>query len=182
MSSTNCDRPSLTPLSFIPYINDEGHLPDAFSGKIGIYAIFDRHHTLQCVGYSRDVLMSLRQHLVRCPDQCHWVKVATIDRPSRAILEEIQARWIEENGTVPEGNGDRHAIWANPIDATAHATPDEQDRLANTPDGLERSKILKSIARRIEADIKAQLEQRGLTDSIRFDPKMKDKGVLSVKP
>jgi hypothetical protein len=182
MSSTDCDRPSLNALPLIPYINDEGHLPEQFSGKVGIYAIFDHQQMLQCVGYSRDVLASLKQHLVRCLDQCHWVKVATIDRPSRSILEAIQAQWIDENGAVPEGNGDRHTTWTQPIDATAHTTPDERELLANTSDDLERSKALKCIARRVEADIKARLETRGLRDSIRFDPKMKDRGLLNVKP
>ncbi len=102
MSSTDCDRPSLNTLPPISYINDEEHLPEQFSGKVEIYTIFDYQHTLQYVGYSSDVLANLKQHLVRCLDHYHWVKVASINRPSRSILDEIQAHWIDKNGVVPK--------------------------------------------------------------------------------
>ncbi|MGB3757948.1 MAG: GIY-YIG nuclease family protein, partial [Rivularia sp. (in: cyanobacteria)] len=73
--------PELTSLEFIPYIDENGQLPEQFQGKIGVYAIFDRDKNLQFVGYSRDVFLSLRQHLVRQPEFCYWVKVETIERP-----------------------------------------------------------------------------------------------------
>ncbi|MEB3210005.1 MAG: GIY-YIG nuclease family protein [Leptolyngbyaceae bacterium] len=182
MPLTDTDRPTLSNLTFIPYINDEGNLPVDYAGKVGIYAIFDESQTLQFVGYSRNVLLSLKQHLIRRPAQCHWVKITTIDRPSRTLLEEIQNGWIEENGTAPVGNSTDQDIWTQPIDAKAQMTEDEHQSLEQTTIDVERTTLLKSIARRVEADINAQLGDRGLAEAIRFDPKMKEQGLLNVKP
>ena len=182
MPLIDADHPTLNHLEFVPYINDAGQLPMQFSGKVGIYAIFDQQHTLQFVGYSRNVLLSLKQHLIRCPAQCHWVKVTTIDRPSRSLLEDIQQAWLTENGATPVGNGEMKETWTQPIDAKVQMTSEEQESLAKASGDLERTKRLKSIARRVEADINAQLASRGLADSIRFDPKMKEQGLLNVKP
>lgn len=85
---------SLSSLEYIPYIDDSGQLPEQFQGKIGVYAIFNQAKGLQFVGYSRDVYLSLKQHLVRQPEHCYWVKVQTIERPSRTILENIEKAWI----------------------------------------------------------------------------------------
>ncbi|MEM7769627.1 MAG: GIY-YIG nuclease family protein [Cyanobacteria bacterium P01_E01_bin.6] len=182
MPPTDCDRPTLSTLDFIPYISDDGQLPIEFSGKVGIYAIFDEQQTLHFVGYSRNVFLSLKQHLIRCPMQCYWVKVTTIDRPSRTILEDIQNAWIEENGVVPIGNGDAKDTWTQPIDAKAQMTDEEHDALARVAGNTEQIKLLKSVARRVEAGINAQLTDRGLAEAIRFDPKMKEQGLLNVKP
>ena len=182
MPLTDANQPTLAHLNFVPYINDAGQLPMQFSGKVGIYAIFDGQQTLQFVGYSRNVMLSLKQHLIRCPSQCYWVKVTTIDRPSRSVLEDIQQAWVAENGTMPAGNGEMKEVWTQPIDAKVQMTPEEQESLDNAAGDLERTKRLKSIARRVEADINAQLASRGLVDSIRFDPKMKEQGLLNVKP
>ncbi|HEY9892185.1 MAG TPA: GIY-YIG nuclease family protein, partial [Candidatus Sericytochromatia bacterium] len=57
--------PSLKDLDYIPYLDDTGNLPEEFQGKIGIYAIFSQDKTLQIVNYSRDIYLSLKQHLVR---------------------------------------------------------------------------------------------------------------------
>ena len=84
--TTEINIPSLANLEYIPYIDDQGRVIEAFQGKIGVYAIFDQAKVLQFVGYSRDVYLSLKQHLVRQPQECYWVKVQTIARPSRTVL------------------------------------------------------------------------------------------------
>ncbi|PSO93872.1 MAG: Nuclease subunit of the excinuclease complex, partial [Cyanobacteria bacterium QS_9_48_30] len=73
-------------------------------GKIGVYAIFDCDQNLQLVAYSRDVYFSLKQHLIRQPQKCYWIKLQTIERPKRSVLEEIREAWIAENGSPPPGN------------------------------------------------------------------------------
>ncbi len=78
---------SLSDLNSIPYLDETGSLPENLQGKIGIYAIFDRDKTLQLVNYSRDIYLSLKQHLVRQPNSCYWLKVQTIDKPNRTQLE-----------------------------------------------------------------------------------------------
>jgi hypothetical protein len=182
MPLTDTDHPTLSSLPFIPYISDDGALPGEYDQKVGIYAIFDDSQTLQFVGYSRNVMLSLKQHLIRCPSNCHWVKVTTIDRPSRTLLEDIQAAWIDENGTVPPGNDTDAPQWTQPIDAKAQMTEAERQSLEHAASDIEHTKQLKAIARRVEAEINAQLAARGLTDAIRFDPKIKEQGLLNVKP
>lgn len=174
--------PNLQSLSYISYIDENGQLPEDLQGKIGVYAIFNQEQSLQFVGYSRDVYLSLRQHLVRQPQQCYWVKLHTIDRPSRTILENIEQAWIAENASLPVGNGEQKAIWTQPIDVKTIMTPEEQVNYHNPAnDEITQMKILKNIARRVEAEILASLELRGLKTQIRFNPKLKETGLLDVK-
>ncbi|BAZ68400.1 MAG: GIY-YIG nuclease family protein [Pelatocladus maniniholoensis HA4357-MV3] len=179
--TTDTNIPSLANLEYIPYIDETGQLPEYLQGKIGVYAIFDQQQVLQFVGYSRDVYLSLRQHIVRQPQQCYWVKVQTIERPSRAVLENIEKAWIEENGSVPAGNGDDKDKWTQPIDAKALITAEEQANYENSIDEITQIKIIKNVARRVEAEILKVLEERGLQTQIRFNPKLKEEGLLDLK-
>lgn len=178
MSDSN--TPALAELEPIPFLDQDGQVSDQFDQKVGVYAIFDQSHTLRYVGYSRDVSLSLKQHLVRQPQECYWVKVQTIDRPSRTVLEGIRDAWIAENGAVPVGNGPAADLWNQPIDAKAHMTPEEQTAYAAT-DELGKIKTLKQVARRVEAEVLAALETRGVKMAIRFDPKAKEEGLLNLK-
>ncbi|MEA5596234.1 GIY-YIG nuclease family protein [Rivularia sp. UHCC 0363] len=180
--ATETNIPNLTSLEYIPYIDENGELPEQYQGKIGVYAIFDQDKTLQFIGYSRDVFLSLRQHLVRQPQYCYWVKVETIERPSRKILEEIEQAWIAENGSLPIGNGENKEKWISPIDAKALITPEEQANYDNpVNDEMTKIKIIKNVARRVEAEILKELEARGLQMQVRFNPKLKEEGLLDVK-
>ena len=170
---------ALAELDYFPYLTEAGELIDRFDGKVGVYAIFDQAKTLQLIGYSRDVSLSLKQHLVRQPHRCYWVKVQTIDRPSRTILESIRDAWIAENAEVPPGNGAEAAAWNQAIDAKAQMTAAEQATYANSDD-LGRIKTLKQVARRVEAEVTATLEARGFKTAVRFDPKQKEKGLLEL--
>ncbi|NJM84930.1 MAG: GIY-YIG nuclease family protein, partial [Leptolyngbyaceae cyanobacterium RM2_2_21] len=87
---TQTSIPVLAQLEALPYLDESGQIPDQFQGKVGTYAIFDQAQILQYVGYSRDVALSLKQHLMRQPTACYWVKVQTIERPSRTVLEGIK--------------------------------------------------------------------------------------------
>jgi hypothetical protein len=171
---------SLASLEFLPYLNENGETTEQFLGKVGVYAIFDQAKTLQFIGYSRDVALSLKQHLVRSPEGCYWLKVQTIDRPSRTILEEMRTAWITENGSTPIGNGAEEAKWNQPIDAKAKMTDDEKNAYAAT-DEMGKIKALKQVARRVEAEVLATLEKRGVKMQIRFDPKLKEEGLLGLK-
>jgi hypothetical protein len=178
--SSNADLPSLESLEFLPYINDVGDLPEQLQNQVGIYAIFDKSQILQFVGYSRDIYLSLKQHLVRQPDYCDWVKATTIDRPNRTWLESVQSSWLAENGTVPVGNGEANAVWLDPI-STRHAmTAAESDSFEDL-DGVAQIKLLKQVARRVEETILTKLQERGVTAEIRFNPKLKEQGLLDLK-
>ena len=104
--TTHTETPSLSSLEYLPYLDRDGCIDLELQGKIGVYAIFNRDRQMQYIGYSRDVYLSLKQHLIRQPQSCYWVKVQTIARPSRKILEEISQSWIAENSTTPPGNKD----------------------------------------------------------------------------
>ncbi|WP_072621781.1 GIY-YIG nuclease family protein [Spirulina major] len=173
------ELPTLTSLDYMPYL-ERGEIANEWQQKIGVYAIFDADNVLQLVDYSRDIYLSLRQHLVRCPEQCHWLKGFMINRPSRTILEDIRQAWITENGTIPPGNDHESERWHNPIDTKGAMTPEEQERFSKQEE-RDQIKLLKTVARRVEADILSQLEQRGVTMQIRFNPKLKEQGLLDVK-
>jgi hypothetical protein len=173
---------TLATLEYIPYIDANGQLPEQFQGKIGVYAIFDTSKKLQFIGYSRDVYLSLRQHLVRLPEQCYWLKVQTIERPSRATLENIEKAWIEENGAVPVGNGESKEIWTQPVNVKSLMTEEEKINYGSpNNDEMAQVKIIKNVARRVEAEILKILEARGLQTQIRFNPKLKEEGLLDLK-
>ncbi|BAB75695.1 GIY-YIG nuclease family protein [Anabaena sp. FACHB-709] len=180
--TTEINIPNLVNLEYIPYIDENGQLPENYQEKIGVYAIFDQEKTLQFVGYSRDVYLSLRQHLVRQLQHCYWVKVQTIERPSRTVLENIEKAWIAENGTTPVGNGEQKEIWTQPVDVKKFMTDEEQTNYHKpTNDELTQMKIIKNVARRVETEILASLELRGLKTQLRFNPKLKEDGLLDLK-
>jgi hypothetical protein len=172
--------PTLISLEYISYLDDQGQIPNQFEGKVGVYAIFDRVKALQYIGYSRDVYLSLKQHLVRQPQHCDWLKVQTIDRPSRTILEEIRDAWIAENGSQPAGNSVDQVLWNQPIDAKAQMTAEEQAAYA-AGDEMIQTKLLKQAARRVEEQVLAALLVRGVQMQIRFNPKLKEAGLLDLK-
>jgi hypothetical protein len=179
MSPTNEIIP-LSNLEYLPYLDDQGMIDQNLQGKIGVYAIFNQEKILQYVGYSRDIYLSLKQHLVRQPQQCYWLKNQTITRPSRSILEEIKQAWLQENGAIPSGNAADEASWNQAIDAKKDITSDEQKQYENS-DELGQIKLLKNIARRVESEIKEELEKRGVKMEIRFNPKLKEQGLLDLK-
>ncbi len=179
MSSPN-DLPSLHSLEFLPYINDAGELPSELQNRVGIYAIFDSQQILQFVGYSRDIYLSLKQHLVRRPESCYWLKATTIERPNRTFLTEVQSVWIAENGSIPIGNDTDSSIWLDPIATNCAMTAAESASFADL-DGLAQIKLLKQVARRVEETILTQLKQRGVQTEIRFNPKLKEQGLLDLK-
>jgi hypothetical protein len=171
---------TLSDLDFIPFLDQHGLTSDDFNGKVGVYAIFNQAQRLQYVGYSRDIALSLKQHLVRQPQSCYWLKVQTIERPNRTVLEEIRAAWIAENGEIPAGNAADAEQWNQPIDAKTRMTTAEQSAYANSDD-LGRVKTLKQVARRVEAEVLAALKTRGVKLDLRFDPKAKEQGLLDLK-
>ena len=178
MSQSNDTNP-LANLIYIPYVDAQGYLPPDLEGKIGVYAVFDANQVLQFIGYSRDIFLSIKQHLARCPLQCYWLKVELITQPSRTILENIKTAWIEENGTMPPGNGEE-AKWQDPIDAKPAMTEAEREQYKKS-DGIGQLKLIKNVARRVEAEILGQLQARGVKEEMRFNPKLKENGLLDLK-
>jgi hypothetical protein len=178
--TTQTEIPILSELEYLPYLNKNEVISEDIQGKIGVYAIFNQDKQLQFVGYSRDIYLSLKQHLVRQPQNCYWLKIKTIDRPSRTILETIRQGWIAENKITPPGNGEQEQIWTQPIDAKPTMTEEEKAQYEKS-DELGQIKILKKVARRVEEKVKEQLANRGVKMDIRFNPKLKEQGLLDLK-
>lgn len=174
--------PALADLEWIPFIDGDGQLPQRFAGQIGIYAIYSNQSAPDYIGYSRDVALSLKQHLVRQPQACMQVKVYTVERPNRTLLEQIKAAWLAEHDTIPLGNSANQAEWEQPINVKSRMLPEELTCYDDPQlDERQHLSILKQAARRIEQDILTQLEARGLQESLRFNPKLKEEGLLDLK-
>ena len=171
---------SLASLEYLPYLDNTGCIQEDLRKKIGVYAIFNQEKELQFVGYSRDIYLSLQQHLVRQPQNCYWLKLQTIDRPNRTILDETRQAWIAENGKVPLGNAANETAWTQAIDVKPVMSEEEKAQYSAGGE-LEQSKTLKKAARRLETTIKQQLRDRGVTMDFRFNPKLKEKGLLDLK-
>ena len=170
--------PALSSLEYLSYLDEDGCIPEELQGKIGVYAIFNSDKTLQYVGYSRDIYLSLKQHLVRQPQKCYWLKVQAIARPSRTVLESIRQAWLEENGEISLGKSERE--WTEPIDAKLAMTEAEKVDYQKSGE-LAQIKLLKKVARRVETDLSQQLESRGVQMELRFNPKLKEQGLLDLK-
>jgi hypothetical protein len=170
----------LKTLIFNPYIDENGVINSELENKIGIYAIFNNEKKLEYVGYSRNLFMSLKQHLVRQPDKCYWFKFYLIERPSRSILEEIRSNWLAENHHLPKGNAEEEVFWTQPIDAKLTMTEDDKAQYQQN-DELGKIKLLKKVARRLEEEVKQKLQSRNVTMEIRFNPKLKEDGLLDLK-
>lgn len=168
--------PNLEQLEYIPYLDALGNICPDWQGKIGVYAIFDQEQVLQFIGYSRDIYLSLKQHLARQPQACYWLKIQGIERPNRTILESIKQAWLTESKAVI-GN---EKLWTEPIDAKLAMTEAEKEMYQNA-DEVGQIKLLKQVSRRVENDILSTLEKRGVQMEIRFNPKLKEQGLLDLK-
>ncbi len=169
--------PELADLPYLPYIDAQGLLPEFAPRQVGVFAIFDAEQSLQFVGYSRDIVISLKQHLVRQPQACQWIKIHLIDKPNRTVLEEIVAAWTA--GKQPPGNGKAAQNWQESIDCRHAMTAEETAKFPEMEE-IAQSKLLKQAARRVEATIMAKLQARGLQTEIRFNPKTKERGLLDI--
>jgi hypothetical protein len=167
-------------LEYIPYIDENGIINTELESKIGIYAIFNHEKILEYVGYSRNLFMSLKQHLVRQPDKCYWFKFYLIERPSRSILEEIRSNWLGENEDLPKGNAEEEVLWTQPIDAKLTMTEEDKAEYQKN-DELGKIKLLKKVARKLEEEVKEKLQSRNVTMEFRFNPKLKEEGLLDLK-
>ncbi|MEO0985049.1 MAG: GIY-YIG nuclease family protein [Cyanobacteria bacterium J06639_14] len=170
--------PALAELPLSSYLDTDGGLPSSLQRQIGIYAIFDQAQTLRYVGYSRDVYQSLKQHLVRQPEACWWYKLQTIERPSRSALENLKQAWLEECEFSLEP--EEEAAWVDAIDAK-HTMSAAEKAEHSALSEVEQTKYLKKIARRLEAEILATLATRGVNMELRFNPKLKESGLLDLK-
>jgi hypothetical protein len=102
--------------------------------------------------------------------------VQAIERPNRTILESIRQAWLRE---IPL-KSDNEKLWTEPIDAKLAMTEIEKETFQNA-DEIGQIKLLKQVSRRVENEILSILQQRGVQMEIRFNPKLKEQGLLDLK-
>jgi hypothetical protein len=95
----------------------------------GVYAVCDRNHQTQFIGYSRNVSLSLRSHLAQKGDAvCAWVTVHPFTFPKREAMATLQAEWIAALPSPPPGNLD--GTWATTIGEAATQAMTAAERAA----------------------------------------------------
>eukprot|EP00270_Netrium_digitus_P016486 TRINITY_DN5922_c0_g1_i1.p1 TRINITY_DN5922_c0_g1~~TRINITY_DN5922_c0_g1_i1.p1 ORF type:complete len:305 (-),score=75.71 TRINITY_DN5922_c0_g1_i1:101-1015(-) len=176
---------ALEDLEFVPYLTSEGKINDVSQAdaKATVYAIFDNQKQLQYVGITRQVYQSMRLHFARMPRLCCFVKFHNITRPSRALLESIRDSWEKSSPSPPPGNdnGPQQNLWENPLDCKPLMTDEERAAVEAAAPGPAKGKALKMVARRLERELEDAFKEAGCTDVLRFDPKLKEEGLLDLK-
>ncbi|CAI7912595.1 unnamed protein product [Closterium sp. NIES-53] len=178
-------HPRMADLDWVPYLTEEGLITDCTQAgaKASVYGIYNDDKVLQYIGVSRQVYQSMRLHFARVPSACAWIKVTHITRPSKAVLEAIKDQWIAENGFAPPGNdeGPEQNRWENPLDCKPLMTEEEKKSVDYAAPGPPKAKALKEVARRVERELEAAFKARNCKEVLRFDPKLKEDGLLDLK-
>ena len=97
----------------------------------GVYAVLDRERIYQYIGYSRDVLRSLKGHIIQNGAQvCAFIRVKSFKFPKRQAMETLKDEWLTELDYTPTGNTGELGTWARTIGEAAKATMTEAERNA----------------------------------------------------
>jgi hypothetical protein len=97
----------------------------------GVYAVIDSTQRTQYIGYSRNVLTSLKGHLVEhSSDICAYVKVRSFKFPKREEMEQLRDSWIAALAEVPPGNAVNSGSWAATVGEIAQAAMSPAERAA----------------------------------------------------
>ena len=96
----------------------------------GVYAVIDRDRIYQYIGYSRDVLRSVKGHIAQNGSSvCTFIRVKSFKFPQRQAMEALKDEWIAELGYTPTGNTGE-GTWARTIGEAAKATMTAHERNA----------------------------------------------------
>jgi hypothetical protein len=97
----------------------------------GVYAVLDSGNRTQYVGYSRNVLTSLKGHLAEHgSDVCDRVRVQVFKFPKREEMESLRDSWIAELDEVPPGNTGEGGVWATTVGEIAKAAMSDVEKAA----------------------------------------------------
>jgi len=81
----------------------------------GVYAVYDASNTLQYVGISRKVNISIATHLESLPELVASVKIFEMPESGKEELTEAWREWIqaavEQTGSIPPGNAPGEKKW-----------------------------------------------------------------------
>jgi hypothetical protein len=97
----------------------------------GVYAVLNSDRLYQYIGYSRDVLRSVKGHLTQNATQvCTYIRVKTFKFPKRQLMEALRDEWLAELNYIPTGNTGEGDTWASTIGEAAKATMTQSERNA----------------------------------------------------
>lgn len=135
---------------------------------VGVFAVYDSRRNLQYVGYSRNMVLSIRTIVTRVNDQdrCAFVRVmvfANKSMQSRAALQREADNWLAEAGTLPPGNGAEQELWNGSSDTTSASTT-SFDMSSMSVDELAAYEEKKDKMKRAMGEIKK--EESGIEDSM----------------
>lgn len=95
----------------------------------GVYGVIDCDRIYQYIGYSRDILRSLKGHMAQNGTEvCSFIRVKTFKFPKRQAMEALRDEWIAELDYTPLGNTGKESTWAGTIGEAAKATMTEEER------------------------------------------------------
>jgi hypothetical protein len=73
----------------------------------GVYAVFDEGETLQYIGISRNISLTVANHVKSVPGQVHSLRLRTIPNATKDQLTSLWKTWVQEavneTGSVPPG-------------------------------------------------------------------------------
>ena len=94
----------------------------------GVYAVLNSDRIYQYVGYSRDVLRSLKGHITQHGDEvCAFIRVKSFKFPKRQAMETLKQEWLNELDYTPSGNTGE-GMWAGTIGEAAKMTMTDAER------------------------------------------------------
>jgi hypothetical protein len=130
----------------------------------GVYAVLNSANQTQYVGYSRNVLTSLKGHLSEHgSDVCALVRVQPFKFPKREEMESLRDIWIAELETVPPGNTGAGGVWATTVGEIAKAAMSEQEK------AMYEEKKLKLRRAMADSDLSRELDAATLSNEQKRD-------------
>lgn len=94
----------------------------------GVFAIYDSSKTLQYVGFSRNIVLSVKTLKTRLgPDRVAHVRalvVANQAMQTRASLQKHAQSWLDQADGLPPGNGPEADLWGGGGGSTTEASVD----------------------------------------------------------
>ncbi len=129
----------------------------------GVYAVLDGAQQTQYIGYSRNVLTSLKGHLLENGAEiCAYVRVQPFKFPKREEMEQLRDRWIAALNEVPPGNAGGAGVWATTVGAIAQAamTPEEKALYEEKKLKLRRAMADAALSRELDGAVISDEQKR----------------------
>ncbi len=131
----------------------------------GVYAVLNAERQTQYIGFSRNVKISLNDHVTQNGEQnCAYVRVQTFKFPKRQDMESLRDVWIAELDSIPTGNAVAGS-WASTTGEAALSSMSPEERQAYEEKKLKLRKAMAdtSLMKDVEAALAAENHQQSDT-------------------